>query len=128
MLRQTCRSALTQQWQRARVRFRGQREASEKNVHFSARVVALNSRMQNLQKQLKESQSREKALMLELDEVREVAAAPPQQQPSSPSFTPNGRKVSLFLDGHVLSQASPCACLELSICDGYERRIPHLQL
>ena len=73
------------------LRFRGQKEASEKNVHFSARVVALNSRMSNLQKQLKESQNREKALMLELDEAREIAAAAPEQEAISPPPTPNGK-------------------------------------
>lgn len=69
-------------------RMRGQREASEKNVHFSARVVALNSRMQNLQRQLKEAQSREKALMQELDEARQMPQQ--QQQPAEPVSMPNG--------------------------------------
>ena len=80
------------------LRFRGQKEASEKNVHFSARVVALNSRMQNLQKQLKESQNREKALMMDLDEAREMSASPSQQQTSSPPPTPNGAISPLSLN------------------------------
>ncbi len=88
------------------LRFRGQKEASEKNVHFSARVVALNSRMQNLQKQLKESQNREKALMLELDEARELATAAEQQPPSSPPLTPNGKELSRELQSKAKGRCS----------------------
>ena len=56
---------------------RGLRDASEKNVHFSARVVALNSRMQNLQKQLRESQAREQMLTADLAAARQDAAQQP---------------------------------------------------
>lgn len=45
----------------------GLRDAREKNVHFSARVVALNSRVAQLQKQLREAAAREKELAAELE-------------------------------------------------------------
>jgi len=59
------------------IRTKGLREASEKNVHFSARVVALNSRLQTVQKQLKETQGREKMLLDELDTMRQASKTAP---------------------------------------------------
>ena len=81
-------------------RMKGQREASEKNVHFSARVVALNSRMSNLQKQLKETQNRERALMEELDEARQAGMMRQHNDP-----LPNGGNLILILPFHRLSSA-----------------------
>jgi hypothetical protein len=54
----------------------GLRDAREKNVHFSARVVALNSRVAQLQKQLREAAAREKELATELDSKRGGAGEP----------------------------------------------------
>lgn len=90
-------------------RMKGQREASEKNVHFSARVVALNSRMQNLQKQLKETQARERALMEELDEARQLAQTPQYEEELRP--TPNG--MSPDISAH---SASTCFSSSRSRC------------
>ncbi|KAK9796643.1 hypothetical protein WJX73_007169 [Symbiochloris irregularis] len=51
----------------------GLRDARERNVHFSARVVALNSRVGALQRQLKEAQARERQLMADQEIIKEAA-------------------------------------------------------
>lgn len=51
-------------------------DARQKNVHFSARVIALNSRLQSLQRQLREAAARETALLADLEAVRRAAAVP----------------------------------------------------
>lgn len=72
-MQQRVNDAVTESEVKARVL----QDASEKNVHFSARVVALNSRLQNLQKQLRESQAREQALIADLELARQTAATKP---------------------------------------------------
>ena len=57
-----------------RIRFDAQREASEKSVKISARVMALNSKNVKLAAQLKESQAREAALKSELISARQAPA------------------------------------------------------
>lgn len=73
-------------------RMRGQREANEKNVHFSARVMAQNSRIATLQRQLKETQAREKGLMQELDGLRQSGFS---RQAGPPDPIPNGAALSI---------------------------------
>ena len=53
----------------------GLRDAREKNVHFSARVVALNSRVAALQKGARDAAARERELAAELDALRAALAA-----------------------------------------------------
>ena len=53
----------------------GLRDAREKNVHFSARVVALNSRVAALQKQARDSAAREREMGAELEALRAALAA-----------------------------------------------------
>ncbi|KAL3147636.1 hypothetical protein ABBQ38_014686 [Trebouxia sp. C0009 RCD-2024] len=55
------------------------REARERNMHFSARVVALNSRVAQLTKQLKESQQREQALSADLEAAKKAQQEAQQQ-------------------------------------------------
>ncbi|KAK9865078.1 hypothetical protein WJX84_008101 [Apatococcus fuscideae] len=68
----------------------GLRDAREKNVHFSARVVALNSRVAQLSKQLRDSQAREKALTAELEGAKRGGRGHENglSRPSSGSSTP----------------------------------------
>ncbi|DBB00655.1 hypothetical protein WJX82_006589 [Trebouxia sp. C0006] len=55
------------------------REARERNMHFSARVVALNSRVAQLTKQLKDSQQREQALSADLEAAKKAQQEAQQQ-------------------------------------------------
>ena len=70
-------------------RFKAQREASEKSVHFSARIVGLNSRITNLQKQLKESKARETGLQAELEKAQR--RSPRFSATSYQNGSPNGK-------------------------------------
>jgi len=53
----------------------GLRDAREKNVHFSARVVALNSRVAALQKQARDAAAREREMGAELEALRAALTA-----------------------------------------------------
>jgi len=53
----------------------GLRDAREKNVHLSARVVALNSRVASLQKAARDAAGRERELAAELEALRAALAA-----------------------------------------------------
>ena len=69
----------------------GLRDAREKNVHFSARVVALNSRVASLQKAGRDAAARERELAAELDALR-AALASESRSPRAPSSPrANGR-------------------------------------
>ena len=97
---------------------RGLRDASEKNVHFSARVVALNSRMQNLQKQLRESQAREQMLTADLaaarqDSAKQPAAAHPslpngELTPAVPEEPPQHGRRPPFREASELTHCRSC--------------------
>ena len=60
------------------------RDAREKNVHLSARVVALNSRQAQLSKQLADARAREKGLLSEMESTRSMSKAAQTQQRVSP--------------------------------------------
>ncbi len=51
------------------------RDAREKNVHFSARVVALNSRVAQLQKATREAAQREAALAADVERLQQARRA-----------------------------------------------------
>ena len=70
-----------------RVRFNAQREASEKSIHFSARIMGLNSRVASLAKQLKESKAREAALAAELEAARKQGKQAHNLPPPGASFS-----------------------------------------
>lgn len=55
------------------------RDARERNMHFSARLVALNARVAQLTKQLKESQQREQALSSDLEAAKKAHQEAQQQ-------------------------------------------------
>ena len=55
------------------------RDARERNMHFSARLVALNARVAQLTKQLKESQQREQALSADLEAAKKAHQEAQQQ-------------------------------------------------
>lgn len=55
------------------------RDARERNMHFSARLVALNARVAQLTKQLKESQQREQALSQDLEAAKKAQQEAQQQ-------------------------------------------------
>ena len=91
-----------------RIRFDAQREASEKSVKISARVMALNSKNVKLAAQLKESQAREAALKSELISARQAPAnnsgrqdiavqkLPPVSRPELNGIA-NGKLYSIFI-------------------------------
>jgi len=63
------------------------RDAREKNVHFSARVVALNSRVAALQKAGREAAGREAALAADVERLQHArrAAAAGAGEPAAPA-------------------------------------------
>lgn len=95
----------------------GLRDAREKNVHFSARVVALNSRVAQLQKQLREAAAREKELAAELELKRgggmelplENGGANPDMAFGLQRLSPFARRirtVGLGFGRHVVTRAN----------------------
>ena len=79
----------------------GLRDAREKNVHFSARVVALNSRVAALQKAAREGAGREREMAAELEAMRCALAAS--------HGTPRSPRAGLAAEngGSALSPMSP---------------------
>ncbi|KAK9829628.1 hypothetical protein WJX72_006968 [[Myrmecia] bisecta] len=126
----------------------GLRESREKNVHFSARVVSLNARVAQLQKQVKEGQAREKALMEELEASKKAAAAGPQPPPQLrmengrvtpartvatlrnldiPDASPSASTPPQTPDPAVLDREHE-ACLGLMLAGVVERRLSIVQI
>ena len=62
----------------------GLRDAREKNVHFSARVVALNSRVATLQRSAREAAAREASLVQQLEAMKADRAAAEAASPGAP--------------------------------------------
>jgi len=80
----------------------GLRDAREKNVHFSARVVALNSRVASLQKAAREAAGRERELGAELEALRAAVAAGAHQHGGGGPGSPRG-----YANGGASAPASP---------------------
>ena len=83
----------------------GLRDAREKNVHFSARVVALNSRVASLQKAGRDAAARERELAAELDALR-AALASGARSPRAPSSPRANGRVSPPLSPRVVAAAA----------------------
>ena len=76
----------------------GLRDAREKNVHFSARVVALNARVAAQQKDLRALTTINASLTQELEELRAHRAA----RPAEPGPAENGGALCIFPPGILL--------------------------
>lgn len=61
----------------------GLREAREKNVHFSARVVALNARVAQQQKEARHLAAINASLTAELEELRSLRTRPAEPAPEN---------------------------------------------
>lgn len=95
----------------------GLRDAREKNVHFSARVVALNARVAAQQKDLRNLTAINASLTQELEELRSM-----RSRPAAPLPLENGAVPFSQISSHMVSvdvtrasldvtkACAPCAC------------------